>query len=52
MSHLWSRITFAIVALALLYGAHRYAWARFGRDVQVSRAWKIGAAIVIALLGI
>jgi predicted MPP superfamily phosphohydrolase len=52
MSHLWSRITFAIVALSLLYGGHRYAWARFGRDVQLSRAWKIGAAIVIALLGI
>jgi predicted MPP superfamily phosphohydrolase len=52
MSHLWGRITFAIVALSLLYGGHRYAWARFGRDVQLSRAWKIGAAIVIALLGV
>jgi uncharacterized protein len=52
MSPFWSRVTFIVVALALLYAAHRYAWARFARDVRISRAWKIGAGIVIALLGL
>jgi predicted MPP superfamily phosphohydrolase len=52
MSPFWGRVTFITVALALLFGAHRYAWARFARDVQFSRAWKVGAGIVIALLGL
>jgi hypothetical protein len=47
-----TRSLFAIVALSLLYGAHRYVWARFARDVRISRRWKIGATIVIALLGL
>jgi predicted MPP superfamily phosphohydrolase len=52
MSHLWSRIAFASVALILLYGMHRYVWARLVRDARLSRGRRIAATVAIALLGL
>jgi predicted MPP superfamily phosphohydrolase len=48
----WLRVVFIGVALLLLYGMHRYFWARFVRDVGLSRRWKIAATCAVIVLGL
>ncbi len=48
----WFRVVFISVALLLLYLMHRYFWARFVRDVQLSRGWKIAATCAVIVLGL
>lgn len=52
MSPLWSGIVFATVALALLFAAHRYLWARLVRDPRLPTAWRRALTGLIALLGL
>jgi predicted MPP superfamily phosphohydrolase len=52
MSHLWYGIAFIPITLSVLYGMHRYVWARFVRDTQIERRWKIAATVTLLALGL
>jgi predicted MPP superfamily phosphohydrolase len=45
-------ISFGTIALLVLAGLHRYAWARLVRDVGMSRPWRRGATVVLVLLAL
>jgi predicted MPP superfamily phosphohydrolase len=43
---------FAIVALLVLFGVHRYIWARLLRDTRPPRAWKWAGTIALIALAL
>jgi len=45
-------ISFGTIALLVLAGLHRYAWARLVRDVGMSRPWRRGATVLVFLLAL
>ncbi|MBI5364539.1 MAG: metallophosphoesterase [Planctomycetes bacterium] len=43
---------FALLALGVLFGMHRYVWARLVRDVLLPKPWRVVATAFVALAGL
>ena len=52
MPRLLTILSFAVPALAALYGMHRYAWKRIVRDTGLARPWRIAATSALLGLGL